>query len=80
LARERLLAPRALDLGLWDARGVERIADIHQSSRSRSFGLILWRLLMLEAWARHYATLPVVTSTVSRGQALSIATANASPA
>lgn len=54
-ARERLLSPEARRLGFWDAKGVERLIREHQSPRGRSFGLLLWRSLMLEAWARHYA-------------------------
>jgi asparagine synthase (glutamine-hydrolysing) len=55
LARDRLLSSEARRLGFWDPHGVERIIKLHQSPRGRDFGLLLWRLLMLEAWARHYA-------------------------
>ena len=55
LVRERLLSCEARRLGFWDPQGVERIIKLHQSPRGRDFGLLLWRLLMLEAWARHYA-------------------------
>lgn len=54
LVRERLLSSeRRLDF--WDRKGVERITDLHQSPHGRDFGPLLWRLLMLEAWARHYS-------------------------
>lgn len=56
LVRERLLSSGARQLGFWDPQGVERIVQQHQSPRGRDFGLLLWRLLMLEAWARHYLT------------------------
>ena len=54
LVRERLLSSEARRLGFWDPHGVERIIKLHQSARGRDFGLLLWRFLMLEAWARHY--------------------------
>jgi asparagine synthase (glutamine-hydrolysing) len=53
--RERLLAPESRRLGYWDVQGVERIIKLHQSPQGRGFGLLLWRLLMLEAWIRHYS-------------------------
>jgi asparagine synthase (glutamine-hydrolysing) len=52
---ERLLSSNARRLGFWDPQGVERIIKLHQAPRGRDFGLLLWRWLMLEAWARHYA-------------------------
>ncbi len=61
MVRERLLSVEAQQLGLWSSDGVEHILKLHQSSRSRDFGLLLWRLLMLASWANHYldgATLP----------------------
>ena len=54
-ARERLLSSEARRLGFWDPKGVERLINEHQSARGRGFGLLLWRSLMLEAWARHYS-------------------------
>ena len=54
LVRERLLSSEARRLGFWDPQGVEQIVKLHQSPRGRDFGPLLWRLLMLEAWARHY--------------------------
>jgi asparagine synthase (glutamine-hydrolysing) len=59
-ARERLLSSEARRLGFWDSKGVERVIKLHQSPRSRGFGLLLWRSLMLEAWARHYSAGTVV--------------------
>lgn len=53
--RERLLSAKARQLGFWDPQRVERIIALHQPARGRGFGLLLWRLLVLEAWARHYA-------------------------
>jgi asparagine synthase (glutamine-hydrolysing) len=52
--RERLLSDEARRRRLWDLRGVGRIIAAHQTNRGRDFGPILWRLLMLDAWARHY--------------------------
>ena len=51
---ERLLSEQARQRGLWDAKGVERIILAHQSPRGRDFGPLLWRLLFLDSWARHY--------------------------
>lgn len=59
LARERLLDRKSGEWGFWSLGGVERILDLHSSGRTREFGLLLWRLLMLEAWCRHYAATPV---------------------
>lgn len=53
--RERLLGRAGLDRGFWTRDGVERILSQQRLGRGRGFGLILWRLLMLEAWSRHYA-------------------------
>src|SRR5262249_19076990 len=52
--RERLLSAKARQLGFWDTQGVEKIIKLHQRPRGRGFGLLLWRLLVLEAWTRHY--------------------------
>ncbi len=54
LVRERLLSDEARRYGFWDLKGVERLIVAHQSNRGRDFSSILWRLLMLGAWARHY--------------------------
>jgi asparagine synthase (glutamine-hydrolysing) len=59
MVRERLLDRDSRERGFWNLNGVERILDLHSSGRSRDFGLLLWRLLMLEAWCRHYAAGPV---------------------
>jgi asparagine synthase (glutamine-hydrolysing) len=53
-ARERLLSSRARQRGLWDPVGVERLITAQQSEKGRDFGDWLWRLLVLDAWARHY--------------------------
>ncbi len=58
LVRERLLGGAGLRQKFWNPGGVQRILDIHGAGRSRTFGLLLWRLLMLEAWCRHYAATP----------------------
>lgn len=55
LVRERLLGAHGTDLGHWDRRGVGRILDVHGSGAGRGFGVLLWRLLMLEAWTRQHA-------------------------
>jgi asparagine synthase (glutamine-hydrolysing) len=52
--RARLLSPEAEGRGLWDIKGVRKLLTAHQAGRGRSFGELLWRLLMLDAWARHY--------------------------
>jgi asparagine synthase (glutamine-hydrolysing) len=51
---ERLLSEAAHRFNFWDPKGVERIIMAHQSQRGRDFGNLLWRILMLDAWARHY--------------------------
>lgn len=51
MLRERLL--ERSDGTLWRTEGVRRVIDIHVSGR-RDCGDILWRLLILESWARHY--------------------------
>jgi asparagine synthase (glutamine-hydrolysing) len=59
MVKERLLDAAAGEWGLWSRSGVQRILDIHNAGRRRDFGLLLWRLMMLEAWCRHYAADPV---------------------
>jgi len=54
LIRERLLSSDARPLRLWDGPAVERILSLHCAGRGRAFGTVLWRLLMLQAWSRHY--------------------------
>ena len=53
-ARERLLSDQARERGLWDLAGVERLLTAHQSNGGRDLHDWLWRLLMLDAWARCY--------------------------
>lgn len=53
-ARDRLLSEEARRWGFWDLQGVERLLKTHQAERGRNFGHWIWRLLMLDAWARHY--------------------------
>jgi asparagine synthase (glutamine-hydrolysing) len=53
-ARERLLSDRARQRGLWNHEIVEKLIDTHQIDKGRDFGDWLWRLLVLDAWARHY--------------------------
>ncbi len=53
-ARERLLSNEAHHRGLWNTKGVESLLNAHQSNSKRNFGGWLWRLLMLDSWARHY--------------------------
>ena len=52
--RERLLSDQARHRGFWDLKGVERVIIAHQSNSGRDFGFWLWRLLVLDAWARYY--------------------------
>ncbi len=54
-ARERLLSSRALQRGFWQAAGVEQMLREHAAGKGRDWGDWLWRLLFLDAWARHYA-------------------------
>jgi len=56
LVNERLISQEAKRFGFWDRAGVSRILAEHQSERGRSFGGLFWRMLMLDAWARHYST------------------------
>jgi asparagine synthase (glutamine-hydrolysing) len=52
--RERLLAPEARQSGLYDPVVVEKLLVNHAAQRGREYGGLLWRLLMLDAWARQY--------------------------
>jgi asparagine synthase (glutamine-hydrolysing) len=52
---ERLLSPRALERGWWTGSALKNIMVAHSAHRGRHFGGLLWRLLMLDAWARYYA-------------------------
>ncbi len=51
---ERLLSDRARTRGWWNAEAVRRVLGVHTQGRGRQFGALLWRLLMLDAWARYY--------------------------
>lgn len=53
-ARERLLSDQARQRGLWDLAGVERLIEAHGTNGGRDLHHWLWRLLMLDAWARCY--------------------------
>ena len=52
--QNRLLSHEAGRKRLWDLDGVQKILTAHQKRKGRNFGEILWRLLMLDAWSRHY--------------------------
>lgn len=53
-AADRLLSKPARDRGWWNADAVQQILARHDTVRGREFGGMLWRLLMLDAWARWY--------------------------
>jgi asparagine synthase (glutamine-hydrolysing) len=53
-AAERLLSTTALSRGWWDGSGVRMMLESHKRRTGRPFGDVIWRLLMLDAWARHY--------------------------
>lgn len=57
-ARERLLSHESLRRGLLDAQGVDQILLMHTSGNGRNLGEYIWRLLMLDAWARQYLDEP----------------------
>lgn len=52
--RERLLSPEARNRHWWDVSKVERMIRLHVEQNNRPLGAWLWRLLMLDAWARYY--------------------------
>ena len=54
LVRERLLAPGADALGLWSRSAVSRVLDAHVAGSSRGLDVLLWRLLVLDAWHRQH--------------------------
>ncbi len=54
MLEERLLGAEAVGRGLWDRDGVATILRAHRRPRGRRFGTLLWRLLMLDAWCRHF--------------------------
>lgn len=53
-AKERLLSERACQRGFWDREGVEHLIIMQQNEDGRDLGEWLWRLLVLDAWSRHY--------------------------
>jgi asparagine synthase (glutamine-hydrolysing) len=55
MVQDRLLACESQASRYWNVAAVERLLRVHGSGRGRGFGVILWRLLMLDAWSRHYA-------------------------
>jgi asparagine synthase (glutamine-hydrolysing) len=57
-ARERLLSLRSSQRNLFDDHGVKKMLVLHGSAKGRDFGEYIWRLLMLDAWARHYLDEP----------------------
>jgi asparagine synthase (glutamine-hydrolysing) len=52
--RDRLLSNEALRRGLWDRRGVDWLIRHHETGFGRDLSGLLWRLLVLDAWARWY--------------------------
>lgn len=56
IARDRLLSSQNRHRGWWDARAVEQLLQDHKERRGRPAGELIWRLLVLEAWGRHYDT------------------------
>jgi asparagine synthase (glutamine-hydrolysing) len=56
LARARLLGSEAEALGWWRVPAARRLLDAQLSARGRHLEPLIWRLLVLEAWHRHYAT------------------------
>lgn len=52
--RDRLLSSVARQRGWWEVATVARLCESHRSGRGRDFSALLWRLLMLEAWANCY--------------------------
>ena len=53
-AKERLLSKRACQRGFWDRKGIEQLIIMQKNENGRDLGEWLWRLLVLDAWARHY--------------------------
>jgi asparagine synthase (glutamine-hydrolysing) len=59
--RGRLLSPEAARREWWRLGSVATLIKAHGSGTGRDFSTLLWRLLILDAWARHYvdaATIP----------------------
>ncbi len=78
MLRTRLLSRNARELGFWDTGRVEHLIACHASGQGRDFGLLLWRLLMLDAWWHLYAS-PSATSAHASGQSKPLATDGRSP-
>lgn len=57
-ARERLLSSDTACRGIWDLSGVEKLLSLHKNNNGRDFGEFIWRLLILDAWARQYLDEP----------------------
>jgi asparagine synthase (glutamine-hydrolysing) len=55
MVRERLLSDHARQCGFWDVDAVGTILQQHLNRQGRRYGELLWRLLMLDSWARQYA-------------------------
>lgn len=55
MVRERLISTG--DGALWDPRGVASVLDMHLAGQ-RDLSDLLWRNLVLDAWARHYLPNP----------------------
>lgn len=52
--RDRLLSEESRRLGFWDTGAVDQLLTAHKTNKSRNFADHIWRLLMLDAWSRHY--------------------------
>jgi asparagine synthase (glutamine-hydrolysing) len=52
--RGRLLSPEALRRLLWSERGVTGLLDRLGRKGGRDLSNVTWKLLTLDAWARHY--------------------------
>ncbi len=51
---DRLLSERARARGWWNIELLREVIAVHTRADGRRFGALLWRLLMLDAWARYY--------------------------
>ena len=68
-ANERLLSREARERGWWSGDEVRHMLDAHARGTGRQFGVLIWRLLMLDAWARVYVDSPRrLDSLISLGQ------------
>lgn len=55
LLKERLLSPEAIDRNLWNSKTVSlMIKQQENQANRRNLGSWLWRLLVLDSWARQY--------------------------